>query len=294
MEGDFINKTVYIDVLLCVNLFINYFILLAVAKFSKVVPKQYRLLLGSGFGALTALIILLPEINGIANVVIKLLIAVAIIFISFGRQSKKTFIKNLATFFLISFCFCGVMMAVWFLFTPKGMVVKNSVVYFNISPVIMIVSTLLCYVILRIVSRISGREAPSIEVCKLKIFNNNCYTEIYGRVDTGNTLTEPFSTSPVIVADRRSIESVIPAEVLEYMTARVTSNTLKNNSSNSKNIRLIPYNSVGGEGLLPAFVPQEIYINGEPYDGKVFIAICPDSRITGECKAIVNPQIINR
>lgn len=41
------KQTVYLDVLICLNLFINYFILLACAKFTKIPVKQRRLVLGA-------------------------------------------------------------------------------------------------------------------------------------------------------------------------------------------------------------------------------------------------------
>ncbi|GHU83237.1 sporulation sigma-E factor-processing peptidase [Clostridia bacterium] len=282
----------YIDVLLCVNLIINYFILLAAGQYTKIIPKQYRLILGSSFGAICSLVIFMPKIPFILNFLVKIIIAAAIVFISFGIQNKKTFLKNIAIFFLISFCFCGIMIAVWFIFTPKGMLINNSVVYFNISPVVMVLSSVICYFIFRFISKLSGRETPAVEICKIKIINNGTYTEIYGKVDTGNSLAEPFSGYPVIVADRKSIEVVTPKEVLEYLTVKtVDSYELK--PETSKNIRLIPFNSVGGQGILPSFIPQEIYIDNEQYTKGVFIAICSDGRLTGECKAMVNPQIIN-
>lgn len=281
-------KTVYIDVLFCVNLIINYCILLAVSKYSKVVPKHFRIILGSLFGAACSIIIFLPEFNVFLNLIIKVVIAAVIVFITFGRQNLKLFIKKVATFFFISFCFCGLMIAIWFIFTPKNMTIHNSVVYFNISPIIMIISSVVCYFILRFFSKLSGRETPNLEVCKIKIINNGKYSEIYGKVDTGNTLVEPFSNAPVIVADRKSINSVLPQSVI----ACLHNYNLKDvDSDETESIRFIPFNSVGGNGLLPSFEPEELYINNEIYHGKAYIAVCKDGRINGSCKAMVNPQI---
>lgn len=289
----FITRTVYIDVLLCVNLIINYFILLAVAKYTKIVPKQFRIIFGSIFGAICSLIIFLPEIHFIINLLIKILIAAIIVLITFGLHNKKSFLKNIGVFFFISFCFCGVMIALWFVFTPKGMVIHNSVVYFNISPIIMIVSSVICYFVLRLVSRLSGRETPALEICKIKIINNGTFAEFYGKVDTGNTLTEPFSHAPVIVVDRETALSVSPTQIKDYMMATVTKNQEEPDALTMKNIRFIPFNSIGGEGILPAFIPEEIYINNELYTNNLYVALCNDGRLNGSCKAMINPQIIN-
>lgn len=284
----FIVKTIYIDILICVNLFINYFILLACSKFSKIQPKQYRIILGALFGAACSLTILLPQINGIVNMAINLAIATVIIIITFGIKNRKVFIKNICTFFFVSFSFTGIMMAVWFLFTPQGMVVNNNVVYFNISPFLMIISTVVCYFIFRIISHISGRETPKMEICKVKIFACGNYAELYGKVDTGSTLSEPFCGAPVIAADQKTIEKVVPSAVLQY---NCMSENYTNQLKDSTNIRLIPFGSIGGSGLLPAFEPDDIYINDTLYENRVFIAVCKPGILRGTCMALVNPLI---
>ena len=54
----------------------------------------------------------------------------------------------------------------------------------------------------------------------------------------------------------------------------------------------MPFTSVGGKGLLPAFLPKEVYINGTYCPKKVFVAVCKDSVLNGEIKAMINPEII--
>lgn len=284
----YISKTIYIDVLICVNLIINYFILLAAARFTKATPKQYRIISGASFGAICSLIILIPELNFSINLILKLIIAAIITFITYGFKNTKFFIKNICVFFLISFCFCGLMIGIWFVFTPRGMIINNSVVYFNISPIIMIISTVICYFVLRLISKISGRENPDIEICKIKIYQNGKSAELYGKIDTGNTLTEPFSNLPVIVVNKKSVEKILPPEVNTYFTHYEMENTYEY----STGIRLIPFNSLGGNGVLPAFIPQKIFIDNLEFREKLYLAVCKDA-ITGEFSAMVNPEIIS-
>lgn len=284
----YITKTIYIDVLICINLIINYFILLASGKFTKAPPKQYRIILGALFGAICSLIILMPELNFFINFFSKIIIAAIIILITYGYKNRKFFIKNICVFFLISFCYCGLMIGVWFIFTPKGMVINNSVVYFNISPIIMIISTVICYFVLRIISKISGRENPSIEICKIEIYQDGKSALLYGKIDTGNSLTEPFSNMPVIVVNKKAVEKILPAAVLIYLNCCDTKKIYNENDG----IRLIPFNSVGGKGILPAFIPEKIIINKEEVSEKLYLAICRDT-ITGEFNAMVNPEIIS-
>lgn len=287
-------KTVYVDVLMCVNLIINYCIILAVARYMKAEPKRWRLILGSFFGAITALLIFLPEIHILINIFLKLSVATVIVFITFGYKNLFTLLKTIGMFFMMSFCFCGIMIAVWFIFTPKGMVIHNSVVYFNISPIIMIVSSVVCYFLLRVISKLSGRETPAQEICKIKIINNGTYAEFYGKLDTGNTLTEPFSQAPVIVADPKIIDSLLPSELKENIFAATAQGSNYNENTILKtDIRFVPFHSIGGTGILPAFIPDELYINNELCEKKVYVAVCKEGRLNGVCKAMINAELAN-
>lgn len=281
-----INKTIYIDILIGINIIINYFILLAVAKFTKITPRIRRMVLGSVFGALCSLVIFLPEISFILNLLLKLAISLAIVFITFGYHNLKSFAKNIALFYLISFCFCGVMLFVWFIFTPRGMMVKNSVVYFNISPVVMIITTVICYFAIRLINKLSGKQQSKLEICKIKIINNNRYCEFYGKIDTGNTLCEPFSQTPVIVVNENAVKDIAEDEFGKLLNMTEPESTLKNK------YRLVPFASVGGKGLLPAFLPREVYINDIYCRHKIYIAVCKNNILNGEIKAMVNPEII--
>ncbi|MEE0059530.1 MAG: sigma-E processing peptidase SpoIIGA [Acutalibacteraceae bacterium] len=281
-----ITRTIYIDVLIATNFVVNYFILLSVAKCRKLSPNQKRLLMGSFFGAVFSLIILLPSMGVILGGLVKIIISSVIVIITFGYNGFKALLKNIALFYLISFAFCGVMLFVWFIFTPKGLAVNNSVVYFNISPRIMVVTTLVAYIVVRVCDRLINRTASNIEICKIKIIHHNSYCEFYGKVDTGNTLYEPFSRCPVIVVNESAIKSITDNKFAKILNNNEPDYSLKNK------YRVIPFNAIGANGLLPAFSPDEVYINDCFCSEKIYVAVCKNDILCGEIKAMVNPEII--
>lgn len=280
-----IVTTIYIDVLLGTNIIINYFILLAVSKVTKVKTRVVKIILGSCFSALCSLVILAPDFPFLINLIVKLVISIAIILISFDYYSISQLIKNIALFYLISFGFCGVMLFFWFI-TPQQIVVNNSIVYFNISPVLMVITTILSYLIIRIINKITEKQNSILEICKVKVINNDKFCQFYAKVDTGNTLCEPFSNIPVIVVNEEAIKIVAEDEFNKLLNATNTEYIPKNH------YRLIPFNSIGGNGLLPAFLPKEVYINDIYCPNKVYIAVCKNKIISGEIKAMINPEII--
>ena len=282
-----ITRTIYIDILIGTNFIINYFILLAVSKYSKIIPQQKRLILGSLFGAVCSMVILLPDLGVLINLILKLAISVGIVFFTFGFHSFKAIFKNIALFYFISFCFCGAMLFVWFIFTPRGLVVNNSIVYLNISPMVMIITTLISYAVIQLCSRfIRKNENDIIQICKIKLINNDSYCEFYGKIDTGNTLCEPFSQCPVMVVNEEAVKNIAEEEFNKLLDVNTTESAIKHK------YRVIPFNSVGGSGLLPAFSPREVYINGTFCRQKIYVAVCKNNILSGEIKAMVNPEII--
>ena len=85
-------------------------------------------------------------------------------------------------------------------------------------------------------------------------------------VDTGNRLSEPFSGQPVLIASAHLLRHVLP----------------------SSGYRLVPYDSVGGDGTLRCFRPDRLYIltNGHRRPApQSWIAIYP-GRLPGPFQAL--------
>ena len=243
--------------------------------------------MGSLFGAVSSLIIILPPLPFLINWCIKLIISFIIILITFGYHNTALFFKNTVLFYRISFCFCGLMLFVWFTFMPKGLYIKNSTVYFNLSPIAMIVTTLIAYFIIQTIMKITAKSVSETQFCKVKVVSNGSSCEFYGKTDTGNTLYEPFSHLPVIVVNKRAVASVIESEFQKLLNGEYDTLNI------SGKYRLIPFHSVNGEGLLPSFMPDKIYINNCVCQQKIYIAVCKDTIVGTSVEAMINPEIIS-
>ena len=82
--------TIYIDTLIFSNIIIDYLLLSITTKILKINYKLYRIILGSLFGGISSLTILLPWGNFLFNFVVKLTIISITILISFGYINKIT------------------------------------------------------------------------------------------------------------------------------------------------------------------------------------------------------------
>lgn len=280
-------QTVYVDVLLCVNLVINYLLLSAVSFYTHIKISTKRLLLGAAVGALCSLVMLLPVIPFALNMAIKIAVGGVTVFSAFGKKCFGEFVKLFAVFLIATFFFGGIVIALWFLFTPKNLLIKNSVIYLNISPVLLILYSVICYCFFRLVSIAAGKHETTDTHCILTLQNNNNAIRVTAKIDSGNMLTEPFSQCPVVVIGRRTAESVTPTELREYET--VTS--LKYRQS-INNVRFVPFTSVGGGGILPCFKAEHIYLNDIECDKSVYVALCNDDFIKGDFQAIIPDEIL--
>lgn len=270
------KQTIYIDVLIAINLFINYFLLLAVSKFLSIPVKRPRLFAAAAFGAAASLTIFMPEINLFLSLLIKLVLSVAIVRIAFRFCGLKQLLRQLAAFYIMSFAFAGLMLAFWYFIAPQGLIIKNSIVYFNISPLMLIIMTVICYFIIRLINRATGRQAPENLFCKIQIDYNGESVSCLAKVDTGNTLTEPFSNAPVAVVYEECVAALIPQE-------------------DSGKIRFVPFQAISGGGLLPAFKPDKLTIfcgKNQIEINEVYIAVTKSK--LGAFTALLNPDLLQK
>ena len=279
--------TIYIDILLSVNLVINYLLLSATSFYTHTQITVKRLVLGALVGAVCSMTILLPIIPFLPNMLIKFAVGGLTVFTAFGRKRTGEFIKLYAVFLIATFFFCGIVIALWFLFTPKNLLIKNSVVYLNISPVMLIFFSVVCYCAFRIFHTIADRHQVRDTYCVLTIANDFNAVRVTAKIDTGNTLKEPFSQCPVIVIGRKTAEVITPAEIIEYETV-----TALKYRTEINHIRFVPFTSVNGEGILPCFKAEEVYIDDIKCDKTVYIALCKDSYIQGNFQAIIPYEIL--
>ncbi len=177
------------------------------------------------------------------------------------------------------------MLVLWVTVAPRGMIYNNGTVYFDINLTVLAVSTVVCFAVVSLISHFTARRAPASCVYKITVTANGKAVSGTALMDTGNSLRESFSTYPVIIAERASIDSIIPTAIAEYIDGGVPSSGL----------RLITHRTVSGVGVMPAFKPDcvEIFsLKGTVKTGSVYIAVSDMSISSGEYDFILNPAIL--
>ena len=125
--------TVYADVLVGMNLYVTWFLLLASERLAGVRSSALRRGLAALCGGLASLLIFLPELPFPLLFFGKLLLAAGIVWIAGGYGGWRRFCKEMIFFFAANFLFAGAMIALWLAFSPPRLVIRNGAVYYHIS-----------------------------------------------------------------------------------------------------------------------------------------------------------------
>ncbi|MGN1130083.1 MAG: sigma-E processing peptidase SpoIIGA [Ruminococcus sp.] len=263
-------KTIYLDVLIFTNLFEDFIFLLVTKYILRQNIRYYRLLLGSLFGGISSLFVLLPEYNFVFNLIFKLTITAIMVLITFGYTNKKIFLKTYLTLFLLSFLVTGGLIFFYLALRPKGVEIINDTVYFNISPTLLIILTLTIYFILLLYRKLISNHSKASQIHKVRICMDTREVEVDCKCDSGCNLKEPFSNSYVII-----VEKIL----------------LKNILNEDMKFRVIPFDSLGGSGIIYGFCPEKVYVDNKQLKEQIYIGIC-ENILKTDVKGLIPENLI--
>ncbi len=275
---------IYLDVLLAVNGFINYLLLLSTMKILHFKSGRLRLLFGAIWGSIFSLKIFLPEFNFLIELLLRFFFAATIVLISFKFSSTKAFLKGFAAFFSVNFALSGVIICLIYLFNPPDLLYNNGVIYYNLSFILLIALSTAAFFIITMLEKFLSRKTQGQKIYDVVICKDNKKATGRGLLDTGNSLKDPFSGDGVIVADVKSVKEFLPNGFLDYLNGEAVSG-----------LRLIPVSTVCSTGLLPAFKPDLVEINGITKKitiKNVYIAVSKERFCHGEFEFLLYNSIL--
>lgn len=272
--------SVYADILIIINIIVDYFIIRIVQHFLQLSIETWRILLASLFGGLSSLYIFIPQSSFLFEILYRILVCLTLSIILCGFKSIKKTIFACILIFIVTCAYTGTMIALWFIIKPNGMVINNSIVYFDVSPMMIIMFTVIFYIIFSILNFAFKRTAKFSEKCFLKIGVMDREIKIKAIIDSGNSLEDPFSDSEIIITDEKQIKLLFGEDYYQ-------NKELKNR------FRKIPYGTVGGKGLLDAYRCDYAIANSKDSATKLNKPILAISKtdFNDDYSAIVNPRI---
>lgn len=257
---------IYADILFMMNWWLDFLLLLGVRRALGVGTKPWRLALGALVGSLSAAVLFLPTIPWWLSLAVKLAAAGAMVAVAFIWRGWRAFWRQVLLLFGLSAALAGLCGALYFFVAPTNFYVFNGVIYYDFPPLLLVVLTVVCYGALTAVESLMRRRAPAGRCFSLKIWYGDRVVTARCLYDSGNHLTEPFSNRPVLVVERAVAECLTPVPVSPE------------DLPPGEGWRLVPFDSLGGQGLLPAFVPNRVVAVTAAEERVLppcYVAVCP-------------------
>ena len=149
--------TIYIDVLIVLNIYVNYFLLKATAKLTHNTPETAGIVISSVMGSLFSLVILIPFSNFLLIFIIKAASAFLIVMAAFRKKSMKEYVRITVYFYIINFLFAGIIMGLRGFLKADYISVNNSFIYVDVSLISLVVFTAAAYFIVCGIRMITDR-----------------------------------------------------------------------------------------------------------------------------------------
>lgn len=281
---------IYVDILIFLNTVVDYLILSATETLCKTKMPFLRKLSAAFLSALTSLYIFLPALPFAVELLMRLFSSVLAVTVGFGFGGIKRYMRRIFTFYAASFIYAGLMSAIYMLLKPSKMSVNNGVVYFDISPLVLITVSFVIYLTIVVAKKLFGKEAPTADRCEICLVFQSQTVNCTAMVDSGHTLHDGFGNCAVIIIEQTVAEQLFGEKNTESMLKLDPPEDLKL----TVNFRVVPIRSVAGEKLLPAVKIKSAEVT---YDGRRItlekpLTVLTENRLGDDYSAIISPEIL--
>lgn len=257
--------TIYMDVVLFENLCMNYIILFGSAYIIKIKIKHIRIICSSILGAIYAILAYIGIFPLYSNIVVKILLSVAMIYIAYRPKNIKGALKELIVFYLVSFALGGCAFALLYIVRPQDIFIKDGV-FIGTYPIKIallggILGFIITYISFKIVkTRMSKKEL--IYRIQIEIKGKTLETNVL--LDTGNMLKDPISNTPVVLIEKSKLYEILPSELIENAKDMIGGDFKSNELIDKEyltRLRIIPFTSVGKQnGMMMGIKVDKIKI----------------------------------
>lgn len=258
--------TVYIDVYLFLNLFINGCIIYVVSKITGKRMAFIRLLFADLLASFLGLSICLPGLNIYLSLFMKFLSSFTVVLCAFGFKNLLFVMKNAFLYMSVTITYSALIIWSSSILTLKNIIyINNMEIYYNLPVTFTVVLMILLLFTYSVIVRFR-----SMNSCESLIYD--CFIELHGKkvgiqgfLDTGNSLCDIITGLPVIIIGKSVAENIIP-DIEGFLSLQ----------SVSEKYKIIPYKTADGRrSILPAFKPDKVFLNDNEID--VVVAVSNDN-----------------
>ena len=208
---------VYVDLVFFLNVAMDFLLLLSVSIILKRNVKFYRIIFGSLVGGLS-IIFLFISLNNLTLFILKMIISILMILITFSYKNKKYFFNNLLYLYLSSIILGGgiYLLDIQFNYKNQGLMFIDRGFGINLV-VLLLISPFIIYSYIKSMRKMKNTYNSFYKVdvyYKDKIYKFDAF------LDTGNMLYDPYRNRPIVIVNTNKIKiDYIESILVPYMTA---------------------------------------------------------------------------
>lgn len=294
---------VYADVILIENFIMNFLILWSTAKLARYGCSNIKLAAASLLGAFYAVISYFPQYSYLYSFFMKVLFSILIVIVAYTPLRFHLLLKLTGIFYIVSFIFGGAAFGLFY-FVNGLSLTSNGISFIRSFPVkILALAVAAAYFIVKYCwDYIQHRIKRERLIVRVNILFDKRQLSIDALVDTGNSLKDPITNVPVMIADYSMISELLPEDVKQIFerSSENDLNVIAEIMSESKwaaRFRIIPFKSLGREnGMLVGFRPDGITIMDRDKKiqmNNIIIAIYrKELSKDGEYSALIHPEML--
>ncbi|WP_427338505.1 sigma-E processing peptidase SpoIIGA [Caloranaerobacter sp. DY30410] len=293
---------VYAEYLILENFIINFIILYVTKRFTRTETTRLRLTLAALIGAVYTLVVFYPKLSFMVNFTMKLTVSILIVVVAFNPITLKKFLKLIATFYIVSFVFAGSALALFYLIDVDSYI-GNGIFYIKDFPIkILVFAIVTSWILIKYTwSYIYGKISKDKILVPITISLKNREVHIIALVDTGNSLKDPLTDTPVIIVQFSAIKKILPEKTKKFFEMhdvkdlRLILPFLQELGQDLK-IRVIPFKTIGQEnGVLFGFKPDKVIIKDQDRAITNIIVGIYNDKLSNDNKyeALLHPELLN-
>lgn len=261
---------VYLDVLLAINLVMDYLILWTTARLGQLATTGWRLLAGAAVGAVYSLVILFPGGEWGQSLLVKILFSLVMVVAAFYPLNGRRFLQALVYFYLAAFAMGGAMLGAIYLTggeaaTPVmgGMMVLSQNIRYP-----WLLAAVAAAGLLAVLGTNWLKKNFWQQVLRLKVIITFAGRQraLKALVDTGNSLRDPLTQRPVIIVEYSALQGLLPEEIIKHYSSQEETDleSLVKSLAGSPwatRLHLLPYHSLGrSHGMLLGLRSDEVIV----------------------------------
>lgn len=262
-------KALYLDLYFTLNLLADYLICLSTGRLCSLKLRRTRYLLAALFGAVYGLVSMIPAFRFLSTAGWKLIAGAVMGGIAFGAEFTP--LRCILAMLAIAALFGGAIQAIAPAMNSGAFPLYRRLIAFFF----------LCYGLLKLLSRSRSRWDGKRKA-RIRLAFKGREAVFFALIDSGNSLRCPETGESAMIVSPKALRPIFLDRtiLLEQLSAIDSVEAISLLPDFKGSLRLIPFRSLGGSGLVPVFRPEHIWIDGSETD-ELLVAVSQEAQGSG-------------